>query len=683
MQGNKLFAQTQISNDIDVLKLHLIETILSEPAQEKQIEALKERLQESGSFSDIDYTNRQRSAWPVRDHLDRLLLFAKVYRTEGSPYYQHPSCSDQIQLMLNYWLDHVDNYPNWYNVKIYVPKILSAITVLMQEELSETQIYKINLLLDKATMENMTGQNKVWAAGIAVNKGVIRLDKDLIQTGVKAIEEEITLGKEEGIQFDYSYHQHGPQMQMGTYGVSFTQELAFWIKVLQGTTFDFSEEKKAIVRDFFGNGLRWVIYQDQMDVTALGRQQFHDFQFEKTNRFKRAFQMLFSADTAFAHQFPDFNITKGNKYFWHSDFMVHRTSDYYTSLKMVSERIIGSESGNGDNVKGYYLSDGATYFYRKGDEYLNVFPFWDWNKIPGTTTLQHQHDLPTIDWGSYRVDFPFAGGVSNGEIGVAAFQYDRDSLNAKKAYFYFDSAFVFLGTDIRSERNGQVLTTVNQSLLHKKGLKRIKNSNGQAILHDGFGYFFPKDQPVHLAAKKVKGRYSNYALSQSSEILKAKTFLLYLDHGQHPASQAYRYMVFPDCFTKEELSKRANQYHILQNDSLLQSVVNTKTQAIAMVFHQAGKLKYADKLGIEVIQPCIVLLENGKENLRLHLSDPTQKLELLTVMLDGHYSTSDIEAVYQPKEDYTILKIKLPNAGFTGTTTSIALDKIPTAYQEN
>lgn len=30
---------------------------------------------------------------------------------------------------------------------------------------------------------------------------------------------------------------------------------------------------------------------------------------------------------------------------------------------------------NGDNMKGYYMADGATYIYKDGKEYLDIFLF--------------------------------------------------------------------------------------------------------------------------------------------------------------------------------------------------------------------------------------------------------------------------------------------------------------------
>jgi chondroitin AC lyase len=36
------------------------------------------------------------------------------------------------------------------------------------------------------------------------------------------------------------------------------------------------------------------------------------------------------------------------------------------------------------------------YLYQSGKEYKNIFPFWDWKRIPGTTTLQDDEPLPVL-----------------------------------------------------------------------------------------------------------------------------------------------------------------------------------------------------------------------------------------------------------------------------------------------
>ena len=69
------------------------------------------------------------------------------------------------------------------------------------------------------------------------------------------------------------------------------------------------------------------------------------------------------------------NSFTGNKHFRESDYTVHRTPTWLASVRMASERVIGTELVNEDNLKGYYMADGALYTYVYGDGYHNIFPF--------------------------------------------------------------------------------------------------------------------------------------------------------------------------------------------------------------------------------------------------------------------------------------------------------------------
>lgn len=46
---------------------------------------------------------------------------------------------------------------------------------------------------------------------------------------------EIVLGKPEGIKSDWSFHQHGPQQQMGNYGLSFLSNMCLYVEIFAHT----------------------------------------------------------------------------------------------------------------------------------------------------------------------------------------------------------------------------------------------------------------------------------------------------------------------------------------------------------------------------------------------------------------------------------------------------------------
>lgn len=78
----------------------------------------------------------------------------------------------------------------------------------------------------------MTGQNKVWLAGNVLVRALLQEDKELVRQARDTIVSEIVTGQTEGIQPDWSFHQHGTQQQFGNYGLAFLASMSFYSGVL-------------------------------------------------------------------------------------------------------------------------------------------------------------------------------------------------------------------------------------------------------------------------------------------------------------------------------------------------------------------------------------------------------------------------------------------------------------------
>jgi chondroitin AC lyase len=154
----------------------------------------------------------------------------------------------------------------------------------------------------------------------------------------------------------------------------------------------------------------------------------------------------------------------GNRHFWKADYMAHHRIGYFASARMFSTRMANTDSfTNGEGRQSHHIADGAAFLYRNGDEYRDIFPVWDWRKVPGTTVEQVPALLEPRLVRSMG-ETCFAGGVSDGIHGMAAMDLARDSLAAKKAWFYFDDEFVCLGAGITCDSSNSVCTSVNQCL---------------------------------------------------------------------------------------------------------------------------------------------------------------------------------------------------------------------------
>lgn len=312
-----------------------------------------------------------------------------------------------------------------------------------------------------AVMENakfgMTGQNKVWLAGNVLIRALLQNDADLVKAARDAIASEIVLGRKEGIKDDWSFHQHGPQQQFGNYGLSFVTGMSFFFQLFKDTDYEFTGQQREILVSLIDKGYRWVIWNRYMDVSSLGRQFFHNAQIHK------AYSLAFAAEDMGLAGFPAHgNTLIGHKHFDDSDYTVHRSKDWMSSVKMASRRVIGTELVNEDNLKGYYLGDGATYYYVRGDEYLEVFPFWDWRKIPGVTSYEDIAPMPNVNVTRSGNNSDLVGGLSNGKIGMTAMELNRDGLEAHKVWLFADKFVFCLGADIHSDTTLCVTTSIDQ-----------------------------------------------------------------------------------------------------------------------------------------------------------------------------------------------------------------------------
>ncbi len=662
------------------LHKNVIAYFLDKPAKEDVVDKLLVDLNENGSWPDIDYTSKERGAWQPRRHLTNLMEIVKAYQTRGTKFYHKKKVSKKIRLALNYWRENDFQSPNWWFNDIGVPEVLAPVLILMENELSPEQKEMGVKILDRSKI-GKTGQNKVWLSGNVLLKSLLIRDVETIKQAGDSIKSELVVSLHEGVQPDWSYHLHGPQLQFGSYGLSYAIDMIKYITVLQHTPFEFDEDKVSILRNYLLLGLQWVTWKGQMDISACGRQLFIDSPAQKALAFSSSIKKMEKLDYKFAGDYKKANRYEtlvGNKHFWRSDFQVQRTPEYYFSVKMCSERVIGAQSGNSENMLGFYMGDGVTFLYQTGDEYKNIFPFWDWKKIPGTTTPQDNKPLPVLGWYGYRIESNFVGGVSDGKTGIAAMDYKRNGLKAKKSWFMFNGKIVCLGAGISSSAGLPVTTSVNQSYL--KGKPIVKTSTGEItseesgdiinpkwILHDSIGYFFPNGGSLKMEAKEVEGSWSRVTSRYPDKKIKAYIFKLWLEHGVSPAGKSYAYILVPNA-TKDQLEdmEEENPFKIV-NKKNLQLVASPDGLLAGITFFKPGKSDVFG--GIEVNRPCLVMLKKENDGVEVSIADPTQLLPDIQLSIHGEFQYGNALV----KNGETKITIALPQNGEAGKSVTVFL----------
>jgi chondroitin AC lyase len=691
-------AQVINSADAALIIEHLQELIISSGSPDSgRVQDLLHSMRPDGSWENIDYKSVRISHWQALSHLACVLSMVKNYVDKRSSFYKNGKLNSAIHRSLDFWLDHNFTSQNWWYNDIGVPNTLTDVLILFDNDMTKEELLSaLNQM--RGSYIDQTGQNRVWRAEIQLKIGLLEYGKggtnllgsppERIQKSIDILKQEVVVRAQEGIQPDWSFHQHGVQQQFGNYGLAFASTQAEWAWILKGTAFQYDKEKMAILRNYILKGLSRVVWKGSMDISGAGRQLFPNSLISKGESVLRVLQLMVRADPAHASAYnqviafnkgesPNPVFLKGNTNFWRSDLMVDRSDRGYMSVRMCSKKIQSTESGNGENMLGNHLSDGATFIYQTGREYQDIFPVWNWHRIPGVTSYVQTKLLP-LSWGGLHNGSNSVGGVSDSTCGIASMLFNRDGLTAHKSWFFGPRGLVCLGAGIHSSKNTNVSTTVNQCLLAgnvmvQTNRRELTMSRGHQldsrriewVRHDHVGYVFLQNEKVHVSADNQQGDWARVFLRGSKKQVSRKVFNLWIDHGDQPHDQSYAYLILPDISTKLLASFiRHPSLKILQNDTTLQAVQYPATNLTQAVFYQAGEISLNKNTILQTNAACMLMVRQFKGKLKLTVAVPPELGKKIILSLNGHYTGRNCS--YDPGKDQTEVIFNLPDGIYAG-----------------
>lgn len=651
----------------------------------EQLENDLATINNDGSWNDIDY-NTVNIRFDAGKHLNRLLNMALGYIKIESPYQNSDAVLNKILLGLDFFFIKNPTSSNWWYIDIGAPQKYMNILLLLKGRIDKDKLlYYSRYLKDKTDNQAHKGKNRTWVSAITIGKGCIEDNPDLVSIGFKSIASTIKIvdyHEIEGIKIDNSIHQHRPQLYSGGYGMSFISDLAEYINLSYGTGFAklFTPEKIKIISNVMLGGQLQFGYKKTFDFGTVGRgisridgitnvsPDLLDLM-AKIDPSNASLYISWKAHIDKDMPFPE----RKNKHFWKSDIMTHHGDKYYMSAKVISTRTNGTEMLNGENLRGYYLPLGATNILRSGKEYKNIFPIWDWTRIPGTTAVSSQ-STAMLSWYHFGSN-KFAGGVSNSKNGCIAFEHVYNGVQARKAYFFIGDAMLCLGTGITAYRTNSVVTTINQCYtngdIYLSDNKKVILYNNKKKLfdnldwayHDSIGYIFPDKNKITLQNQKQTGSWSLLSESESKEELSGKVFSLWFEHGEEPQSETYSYIIIPDKSLQEtqEIAKK-HGFVIVKNDKNIQAVYNKNVSAI--VFYKAGSVHLTNDLQITVDKAAIILIEESKNGYELSVSDPLYSESELNITFNRKLNGDNVHI----DGTSSLIKIDLPQGEYLGSS---------------
>jgi chondroitin AC lyase len=81
---------------------------------------------------------------------------------------------------------------------------------------------------DLTEIPTMTGSNRTLLATSTFYRGVLENNSEMIELGVTGVTDQIEISVKEGVQPDYSFHQHGHLIYNGSYGFNSRYPVCFF-----------------------------------------------------------------------------------------------------------------------------------------------------------------------------------------------------------------------------------------------------------------------------------------------------------------------------------------------------------------------------------------------------------------------------------------------------------------------
>ena len=676
----------QNQNEFELI-MEKIRACKVEAPSDSVIKQLMDNMTAEGGYPDIDYASTVRTGWVPQLHYYRLRDMAFAYISPLSSWYSNDTLYNKIVKGTEYWIAAKSRSINWYQQQVDEPLSWGLILITMRAGEKKMPASLEEQIIEKwrnngADPANFTSSNRAEISLHWLYFSCLTEDAEKLGTALNYIFEPIKYTDYEGFQVDNSFLQHGQQIYIGGYGEHLIESVLQAAYCVAGTQFQLPEEKLVFIRNYVLNTFANVIRGQVMNWSCSGRTITHPGYLKDQSERIPPLKKLIELDKEYADEYnaiinrllgvlpPSGGIRPSHQHFYRADYTVHVRPDYSFSTRMVSTRTARQEYMNGENLLTYFLSDGATEIKMTGEEYFDLMPFWDWNKIPGVTApILDAIPLAPDEYNSYGSS-TFVGGVSDSIYGCSTYSYydDYNGVNtgASKGYFFFDNEVVCLGAGITSDHNS-VFTTINQCWGHdgfivgsSSGMKEYQGETMDIelevkdnwVLHDGVGYYIPDHQTLSIENITKTGNWRWISNSQEDKELSGKVFTLCIKHQPFVKDGKYSYIIIPNSTSSSLRAYSANkQIEILSNTDSVQIVRHKGLKLIECIFYKACTFQ-GNGVTIDAQQPCALLIKDNGGNITVNIADPSQskqrmgvgiQLEDMAGMLYGYcdFTTTD------------------------------------------
>jgi len=646
------------SDDFALIRQRLTDRLLQQPIDPSKLLVVSQTLRPDGTWPEIDYQNRNGGSWEPFEHLAHMRDLAILFRSDGGT----AELAESVRRALSAWVGCDPQSDNWWYNHNGTPCEVGTVLLLMRDAFLPEEVPGALEIVRRARVE--AGRNKECLIGLMA--AVLAEDEAGAETALSSIWSGVEVGIGEGIQADASYHFHGPQLYSGGYGRGFAMNTAWLMATAAGTRFAAPTEKVEVFTRYVLDGSQWMIRGGAFEVTARGRETSRpewdmrpDFAEVCRNMLtvgaprEAEWKAFLSRLENGSHLPATISPLEGVRHFWRSDLLIRQSERYFGSVKMNSVRICGTESGNGEGLTNYYLLFGCNLLMQRGDEYRNIYPVWDWHRLPGATCTATDRVLPSIEFGTGSEGTTrFVGGVTDGSVGLSAWVLERDGVYAHKASALLENGIVAVGAGIRGPEGEMLQTGVNQCWLSgdvwikdTAGTRKLSDGgmydNIEWVWHDGVGYCFKPGQFVVVRVGPQDGGWDRimelsnaleYRETLPRDILSKPVFSLWIEHGRSVRNGSYQYAIFPGVNLEEMPCVASDSTVVVEaNSADVQAVRDKVSGRTLCAFYRSGSAS-----NVTVNQPCLVIGQEIRNGAHVTVSNPENEGLTVNVKYGRH-----------------------------------------------
>ncbi|UGA55818.1 CBM96 family carbohydrate-binding protein [Vibrio sp. VB16] len=628
---------------------------------------------ETGKWSDIDYTYSTSAAFSVTDHLDRLLMLARSYTNVRSIENNNPAILSVLSSGMKSFAQAEYSHSGWWFNYIGIPQRVGELLVYIKAKNIPVNQADYQALVDAKYLNVRShwsygrGANAIDISIANMYSGVVRNNEKRLSYYVNEALNEI--GRSGiGINADNSFFAHGPMLNTNSYG---------WVLVMRTLQvenftrnyFTMAANSQSVLESFMDQGVYPTFRGRYHDYLTGGRggvsregnlgRGFSTYTLARLNPDRAEHFNLVNQVTSGLVD-SDKMPYRGAKAYWNSDYLLKNEQAYQYSALTHSPRTLKIEQINAENLLGSLMSMGSHSIRVSGDEYFDIFPLWDWLKIPGVTGREGQE--MSVTSGARGIDF--SGVMSTGNQAIMVHSQNKLDVVVKKANFVFDDVIIAIASEVTATEDGKVTTSLDQSWFRDEvkigltngdsdeietGSYSYNGDNLAYVLHNGIAYMPLDSNTFNVSVEDRTSQWTKVNSSQSNRDVTGTVFSAWIDHGNYPSNDTFSYAIYPgvSADTVADLSPRSRFDTYQEGDTL--AVYDKRDDVLQVVLREAGQWNN-DELTLVSDQVGMFIVTSASSSTpTLYFADPDQAYTLASVSL---YNTHGSASIQLTKPDY-------------------------------